>query len=71
MRVDGRGKFLIPGLADMHTHLNFSVTFGGPERALFLLLANGVTTIRNVDYRSAGEMQPLLQLRARARQAHS
>jgi hypothetical protein len=48
VRVDGRGKFLIPGLADMHIHL--APGPGGPNdpagRQLRLLLANGVTTAR-------------------------
>jgi len=38
--VDGTGKFLIPGLSDMHMH-----TFGS-ENDLLVYLANGVTTIR-------------------------
>ncbi len=47
--VDGVDKFLIPGLADMHTHLaGFGMS--NVERILYLLLANGVTTVRNVDY---------------------
>lgn len=37
--IDGRGLFLIPGLADMHTHI-------WDERDLELFLANGVTVIR-------------------------
>jgi len=41
MRIDGRGKWLVPGLADMHVHL-FS------RSDLDLYLANGVTTIRNL-----------------------
>ena len=36
--VDARGKFLIPGLWDMHVHL-----WGSPERLFPLFLANGVT----------------------------
>ena len=48
-RVDGRGKFLIPGLADMHTHL-FADEEETPDAAapdeLGVMLANGVTTIR-------------------------
>jgi len=48
--VDGRSKFLMPGLADMHVHLNVQ----GPDGILknedfaTLFLANGVTTIRNM-----------------------
>src|SRR5918993_5384880 len=48
VRVDGRGKFLLPGLVDMHTHLfsddDFPDELAGDE--LTLMLANGVTTIR-------------------------
>jgi imidazolonepropionase-like amidohydrolase len=48
-RVDGRGKWLIPGLADMHAHL-FSdepavADSVGPHE-LGVMLANGVTTAR-------------------------
>jgi imidazolonepropionase-like amidohydrolase len=45
LRVDGRGKFLMPGLADMHVHL-----LGGDETAkmLSLFLAYGITTIRQM-----------------------
>ncbi len=41
MVVDGRGRYLMPGLADMHTH-----TWGEADFTLFI--ANGVTTIRNM-----------------------
>ncbi|HEX7177938.1 MAG TPA: amidohydrolase family protein [Pyrinomonadaceae bacterium] len=48
LRVDGRGKYLVPGLIDMHTHLfsddDFPDRLAGDE--LTLMLANGVTTIR-------------------------
>jgi imidazolonepropionase-like amidohydrolase len=40
-RVDGRGKFLMPGLADMHCHPY-------AQDDLLLLVAHGVTTIRNL-----------------------
>src|SRR5207237_3483798 len=45
--IDGRGKFLIPGLWDMHVHAfvyEFS-DFAGP-----LLIANGVTGAREMGY---------------------
>lgn len=51
--IDGRGHFLIPGLADMHMHLRAGDSVAA-ERSLFLLLANGVTTIRNMDYLPPG-----------------
>ena len=45
--VDGAGRFLMPGLADMHVHLEHSDDPG----VLDLFLANGVTTVRNMDGR--------------------
>lgn len=42
--VDGRGRFLIPGLWDMHVH---TVTVGGRE-LLGLYIANGVTGVRDM-----------------------
>jgi imidazolonepropionase-like amidohydrolase len=48
MQIDGRGKYLLPGLIDMHTHLfsdgQFPDSLAGDE--LMIMLANGVTTIR-------------------------
>ncbi|HYE74646.1 MAG TPA: amidohydrolase family protein, partial [Blastocatellia bacterium] len=48
VQIDGRGKYLIPGLADMHTHLfsddEFPDALAGDELAV--MIANGVTTIR-------------------------
>ncbi len=41
--VDGRGKFLIPGLWDMHAHMEAS-----GEAWLPLYVANGVTGIRDM-----------------------
>lgn len=46
LRVDGRGRYLLPGLADLHVHLQEDEP---DNRALFdLFLANGVTTILNL-----------------------
>jgi imidazolonepropionase-like amidohydrolase len=50
MRIDGRGKFLLPGLADMHAHAQpggaaFSDAAG---RQMALYLAHGVTTARSL-----------------------
>lgn len=42
-RVDGTGKYLIPGLWDMHTHLTMT-----GRSALKLFLANGVTGVRDM-----------------------
>ncbi|MGH7537546.1 MAG: amidohydrolase family protein, partial [Gemmatimonadales bacterium] len=53
LRVDGRGKYLIPGLAEMHAHVpspqaEAQLGAGFTEHVLFLYLANGVTTIRGM-----------------------
>ncbi len=58
--VNGRGKFLIPGLWDMHVHTVFGDWFpGGKEIALPLFIANGVTGVRDM----GGELEVLLQWR--------
>jgi imidazolonepropionase-like amidohydrolase len=44
--VDARGKWLIPGLVDMHVHVSGSNAFPGYP-TLILYLANGVTTVRD------------------------
>src|SRR5438552_3243392 len=49
--VDGRGKFLIPGLWDMHTHLTDS-----RESALPALAATGVTYVRDAGNGSLAEL---------------
>jgi hypothetical protein len=50
--VDGTGKFLIPGLWDMHTHVQDGFPGAGEEKSLSpffkLYLANGVTGIRDM-----------------------
>jgi tetratricopeptide (TPR) repeat protein len=43
--VDGNGKYLMPGLADMHVHFGLR-EWETPDANLFL--ANGVTTIRDL-----------------------
>jgi imidazolonepropionase-like amidohydrolase len=49
-RIDGTGKYLMPGLADMHGHF----AHAGPPKAYpfetypLLLVAYGVTTVRNM-----------------------
>src|SRR5688572_1863289 len=48
-RIDGAGKFLIPGLGEMHGH---NPPVGSPpelfENVFFLFVANGVTTVRSM-----------------------
>ncbi len=60
--IDAKGKFLIPGLWDMHMHL------GLPESFLPMLTANGITGIREM---FTGLPLPLIQqYRARADVPH-
>lgn len=49
VRVDGRGRYLVPGLVDMHVHL-FNNASGRPpnEWAFALFVANGVTGVREM-----------------------
>ncbi len=50
-RVDARGKFLIPGLAEMHAHIPAATNEANTQWAedvLFLYVAAGVTTIRGM-----------------------
>ena len=44
-RIDGSGKYLMPGLAEMHGH-----TPNGPfaETVMFRYVANGITTVRGL-----------------------
>ena len=47
--VDATGQYLIPGLWDMHTHIYFDGTAAaGTDLILPLLLANGITGIRDM-----------------------
>jgi imidazolonepropionase-like amidohydrolase len=56
--VDGSGKFLMPGLIDMHTH-----TSKARASSLGLLVANGVTTVRDM----GGDHEELLRWRREIR----
>ena len=40
-RIDGTGRYLMPGLADMHVHLAFADELG-------VYLGHGITTVRNM-----------------------
>jgi len=51
VRIDGRGKYLMPGLAEMHAHIMGAGAQGNAGEALnkdilLLYLANGITSIR-------------------------
>ncbi len=48
-RIDGRGKYLIPGLMDMHVHMlsdDDQIPDALAEDELKIMIANGVTTVR-------------------------
>ncbi len=55
--IDGKGKFLIPGLWDMHVHTVFKSL---PETYFPMFIANGVTGVRDM---AAGDPGFLQQLR--------
>jgi imidazolonepropionase-like amidohydrolase len=66
--IDGRGKYLIPGLTDMHVHLMQSEPAAPPRliaARLFvpLLVAAGVTMVRDM----GSPLEPILALRAEVR----
>jgi len=54
--IEGEGKYLMPGLIDMHVHLAFSTN------DLLLYVANGVTSIRNMAGYTGPGLNPLLQV---------
>ena len=59
-RIDGSGKFLIPGLWDMHVHLAFGDWFpGARDIVLPLFIANGVTGVRDM----GSDLAPVLEWR--------
>ena len=48
-RIDGAGRYLGPGLAEMHAHVPpGNAPPGAVEDMMFLYLANGITTIRGM-----------------------
>jgi imidazolonepropionase-like amidohydrolase len=49
--IDGKGKFLVPGIAEMHAHIpvpDSSNDLTSLSQTLFLYLSNGVTTLRGM-----------------------
>ncbi len=46
--IDGKGKYLIPGLAEMHAHVPPIDDLDPMKEVLFLFAANGITTIRGM-----------------------
>jgi hypothetical protein len=59
--IDATGKFLIPGLADMHIHLTGAGEPAGSRQFILpLLIANGVTTVRDM----GGDVAQLKKLKS-------
>jgi imidazolonepropionase-like amidohydrolase len=56
-RIDGRGKYLIPGLWDMHVHLTWLP--GAAQVALPIMVANGVLGARDMH----GLLEPVVALK--------
>ena len=49
VRIDGSGKFLTPGFAEMHGHIpNIEGSRNVVDNVLYLYIANGVTTVRGM-----------------------
>jgi imidazolonepropionase-like amidohydrolase len=47
--IDGTGKFLMPGLAEMHGHVPpLNAPNGATDDTLFLYVASGITTVRGM-----------------------
>lgn len=58
--IDGRGKFLVPGLVDMHVHLFNNASHRPPNDWAFpLFVANGVTGVREM----AARQEQIAQVR--------
>ncbi|MCC6344311.1 MAG: amidohydrolase family protein [Bryobacterales bacterium] len=56
--IDGTGRYLIPGLWDMHVHL-----LAKPEKAFPKLLASGITGIRNMHLEAENALGAAVRLR--------
>ena len=69
--IDGTGKYLMPGLAEMHAHIPTETSWGGNvKNTLFLYVSQGVTTIRgmqgnalHLELRSKAEKQEIVSPR--------
>jgi cytosine/adenosine deaminase-related metal-dependent hydrolase len=48
VRVEGQGRYLMPGLAEMHGHIPGPQNPQYAENVLFLYVSNGVTTVRGM-----------------------
>jgi imidazolonepropionase-like amidohydrolase len=60
VKIQASGKYLMPGLVDMHTHFNSLLPFFGIKDEWILYLANGVTSVRNMWGIHKGWYHPVL-----------
>lgn len=51
--IDGQGKYLMPGLGELHGHIPFTNAAGEAEDVLMLFLAGGATTVRGMQGHSS------------------
>ncbi|HEV7558810.1 MAG TPA: hypothetical protein VGO00_25235, partial [Kofleriaceae bacterium] len=59
--IDATGKFVIPGLWDMHVHTFFGDWVpGGEQVTIPLFIANGITGVRDM----GSDLEPILHARA-------
>src|SRR5579859_5604033 len=65
--VDGSGKYLIPGLWDMHVHCALDQTWGQTV-CLPLLVANGITGVRDMGGPGSGDPKIVFHLRQQIRE---
>jgi imidazolonepropionase-like amidohydrolase len=62
--VDATGKYLMPGLWDMHTHIIDPDTPGTPDVVFPLLVANGVTGVRDM---GSADLDSIIAIRSALR----
>jgi imidazolonepropionase-like amidohydrolase len=69
--IDGSGKFLIPGLSDMHVHLFNHISRRRPNTWYFpLFIANGVTSVREM-WTKPSDMPAIRRWRSEFASGHS
>jgi imidazolonepropionase-like amidohydrolase len=65
--IDATGKYMIPGLWDMHVHTFFGEWVpGGKDVTLPLFIANGITGVRDM----GSDLEPILAARVEIEQHH-
>ena len=63
--ICAKGKYVIPGLCDMHVHLTIWPEF--TDRISTLMVANGITSVRDM----GGKLDDILAFRTKARQQNT